>query len=84
MGHAGKKLYEAQEKDYLKLEREFSRLAQQNEADPKNVIVDMRSDQNPASPVQAPGAQDQSRQAPDGNWYVPDPNRPGKYLRVDK
>jgi uncharacterized membrane protein YgcG len=27
----------------------------------------------------APGA----RKAPDGNWYVPDPARPGKYLRVD-
>lgn len=27
----------------------------------------------------APGA----RQAPDGNWYVPDPKRPGKYLRVN-
>lgn len=26
-----------------------------------------------------PGA----RQAPDGNWYVPDPKRPGSYLRVD-
>lgn len=26
-----------------------------------------------------PGA----KQAPDGLWYVPDPNRPGKYLRVD-
>lgn len=23
-----------------------------------------------------------ARQAPDGNWYVPDPNRPGKYLMV--
>ncbi len=23
-----------------------------------------------------------ARQAPDGNWYVPDPNRPGKYMRV--
>jgi lysozyme len=23
-----------------------------------------------------------ARKAPDGNWYVPDPNRPGKYLRV--
>jgi hypothetical protein len=22
--------------------------------------------------------------APDGNWYVPDPARPGKYLRVDR
>lgn len=26
----------------------------------------------------APGA----KQAPDGNWYVPDPARPGKYLQV--
>lgn len=24
----------------------------------------------------------QARQAPDGNWYVPDPNRPGKFLQV--
>lgn len=34
--------------------------------------------QNAAQPP-APGA----RQAPDGNWYVSDPNRPGKYLRVE-
>lgn len=26
----------------------------------------------------------QPRQAPDGNFYLPDPNRPGKYLRVDQ
>jgi hypothetical protein len=32
--------------------------------------------QNAAPPVQG------ARQAPDGNWYVPDPNRPGKYLMV--
>jgi hypothetical protein len=25
----------------------------------------------------------QARQAPDGNFYVPDPNRPGKYLQVN-
>jgi hypothetical protein len=24
-----------------------------------------------------------ARQGKDGNWYVPDPDRPGKYLRVD-
>jgi hypothetical protein len=24
-----------------------------------------------------------AKKAPDGNWYVPDPARPGKYLRVD-
>lgn len=26
----------------------------------------------------------QPRQAPDGKFYVPDPQRPGKYLRVDQ
>ena len=36
---------------------------------------------SPASSVTppVPGA----KKAPDGNWYVPDPARPGKYLRVD-
>lgn len=33
---------------------------------------------SPASSSRSDGA----RQAPDGNWYVPDPNRRGKYLRV--
>jgi hypothetical protein len=23
-----------------------------------------------------------AKKAPDGNWYIPDPNRPGKYVRV--
>lgn len=32
-----------------------------------------------ASPAAAPP---EPRRAPDGNLYVPDPNRPGKYLRV--
>lgn len=35
-----------------------------------------------AQPAQAPGMQAAPKQAPDGNYYVPDPNRPGKYLRV--
>jgi hypothetical protein len=31
---------------------------------------------------QAPvGAPPTAKQAPDGNWYAPDPNRPGKYLQ---
>lgn len=30
-----------------------------------------------------PGTPDNARQAPDGNWYVPDPARPGKYLKVE-
>lgn len=45
----------------------------------------------PASQGAAPAAQAQTqaappvpnaKQAPDGNWYVPDPSRPGKYLMV--
>ena len=31
----------------------------------------------PAAPAQG------AKQAPDGNWYLPDPDRPGKYLRVN-
>lgn len=34
-----------------------------------------------AQPQAAPPMQG-AKQAPDGNWYVPDPNRPGKYLMV--
>jgi len=33
-----------------------------------------------ATPQQAPVAG--ARRAPDGNWYTPDPSRPGRYLRV--
>ncbi|AMJ63256.1 hypothetical protein [Bosea sp. PAMC 26642] len=39
----------------------------------------------PASAAPHPGVQKQDaqpRQAPDGNFYVPDPQRPGKYLMV--
>lgn len=35
----------------------------------------------PGQPSRQPDTT-QARQAPDGNWYVPDPNRPGKYLQV--
>lgn len=37
-----------------------------------------RADAPRAAPM--PGA----RQAPDGNFYIPDPSRPGKFLRVDQ
>jgi hypothetical protein len=46
------------------------------------------------APMQAPGAPQGGagkaapaqgpRQAPDGHWYVEDPARPGKYLRIDQ
>ena len=29
-----------------------------------------------------PALADKAKQAPDGNYYIPDPNRPGKYLKV--
>ena len=35
------------------------------------------------SPANAQMPKD-ARQAPDGNFYVPDPNRPGKYLKVSQ
>jgi hypothetical protein len=42
--------------------------------------------QTAAAPVQGGGQggppMQGARQAPDGNWYVEDPNRPGKYLQV--
>jgi hypothetical protein len=38
--------------------------------------------QNGGAPAQQPPAPG-ARQAPDGNWYVSDPARPGKYLRVN-
>jgi len=34
----------------------------------------------PAVPVPPAGAPPNARQAQDGNWYVPDPSRPGKYM----
>lgn len=37
---------------------------------------------SPQPAPQASPAQNAPRQAPDGNFYVPDPNRPGKYLQV--
>ncbi len=36
-------------------------------------------DQSRAMPAPVAGA----KQAQDGNWYLPDPDRPGKYLRVE-
>lgn len=36
----------------------------------------------PAAPQAATPPLNGAKQAPDGNWYVPDPARPGKYLMV--
>jgi hypothetical protein len=40
------------------------------------------SSSSSAAPADAPPVEG-AKKAPDGNWYVPDPKRPGKYLRVD-
>ncbi|WP_264046875.1 hypothetical protein [Methylobacterium flocculans] len=42
-----------------------------------------RAGEAASAPKEPPqGAPRGARQAPDGNWYSPDPNRPGKYLKV--
>lgn len=41
------------------------------------------SPQGQAQPQQGSAPMQGAKQAPDGNWYVADPNRPGKFLRVN-
>jgi len=55
-------------------------------ADPKNALFPQSMPGSGAAPAQQ-GQTSQppmngARQAPDGKWYLPDPNRPGKYLQV--
>lgn len=38
---------------------------------------------NAAGAVSPPPGYPNARRAPNGNWYVPDPNNPGKYFKVD-
>lgn len=45
------------------------------------VLAAARPQQPEAAKEEQPPAPD-ARKAPDGNWYVPDPKRPGKYLMV--
>lgn len=39
--------------------------------------------QGASKPKEPSGMPQGARRAPDGNFYVPDPNRPGKYLKVN-
>lgn len=66
-------LYGRAERQYQQIQNQYRGIAQRTGARPENTIVDF------GLPPDAP----QPRQAPDGNYYVPDPNRPGKFLRVD-
>lgn len=51
-------------------------------------IPSAEADDEEADPAEAPAAAPAAppvagaKQAPDGNWYVPDPKKPGKYLMV--
>lgn len=40
------------------------------------------SEATPDAPKPPAGAPAHARRAPDGLWYIPDPDRPGKYLQV--
>lgn len=82
-----RKLYQRQQ-EVAKMARDY---AQKNGGRLDYKFDEMLADysfKNPLFPAGAKGAkaapapQQQPRQASDGNFYVPDPNRPGKYLRV--
>lgn len=78
-------LMSTQEKQYEKIQGQYRAIAGRVGADPSNVFIDFSAPQQEV-PSAAPPIQklstDQPRQAPDGNWYVADPSRPGKYLMV--
>lgn len=64
-------------------------LAITNRFDPSQVVKDfpetprysVPAGGSPGAPGQQPPVKG-ATQAPDGNWYVPDPSRPGKFLKV--
>lgn len=44
----------------------------------------LQGEEKPVKPrIPRGGGMAGARQAPDGNWYVPDPKRPGKYLMLE-
>lgn len=71
--HGIKKQYE----DTTRLKNFDSRLSDRTRA-----VLGQYKEKSATDAARAPPAQAEPKQAPDGNWYVPDPARPGKYLRV--
>jgi hypothetical protein len=53
----------------------------------RNIDLDLDNLKSPAKTVKEPEGEQElppcpsCRKAPDGNWYAPDPNRPGKYIK---
>ena len=78
-------LYQEQESLHEQLREQYGGLSERFEVSPENVLIDYRGqfempDQGETQEV--PPRPDAKR-APDGSWYVPDPGRPGKYLRIE-
>ena len=73
-----REVYKAAESAQLQREDEFKQQAGRYGLDPRNINGNGMSLKEPAAPT-VPNAQ----QAPDGKFYIPDPNRPGKFLMVE-
>lgn len=67
------RIYNGQKAGYDRLKQTYTQRANQYQLSPENIITDYAA---PAPQSAEP------RLAPDGNYYIPDPNRPGKYLMV--
>jgi len=63
-------LYAGQNRQYQKMQAQYRGIGSRTGVNVENTILDYG---------QAP----EPKEAPDGKWYIPDPARPGKYLRVD-
>jgi len=73
--NTAKSLASSKQQGYQQTLDRYRDIAGRVKVDPRNVVPD---GPGPTKPPPVPNA----RQASDGNWYVPDPNRPGKYLMV--
>ncbi|MBV2138595.1 MAG: hypothetical protein KUF79_17445 [Candidatus Thiodiazotropha sp. (ex Ctena orbiculata)] len=79
----GTGLFDFGEKGYSKEQLDFAKAklaTGQTEREKGISAIDRRTTKGTSANTQPPVAG--AKKAPDGNWYVPDPNRPGKYMRV--
>jgi len=64
-------------------EATYGALARSYGYDPTRIIDSSGPAAPPPAPASGGAPMPNARKAKDGKWYVPDPNRPGKYRRVD-
>jgi len=79
-------VYGTREGSYRSQQEQFRGIAERKGLDPRNTMIEFAGGAPQAgTPAQNENSSiaSQARQAPDGNFYVPDPSRPGKFLRVD-